>query len=154
MSSGDQVCFDRLGFELFIDSLKETFGSAGESMIFQMSKNYGKHLINSVKEQYAGDSTNGFEEIMGSHMGSVNRLGWGSFEFTEMDWVKGEFKVDVEENIFRESCANGRDSMCYFIKGVMVGTMEEITGRSLSIKEIQCYKDGDSKCVFMMSISP
>ena len=69
------MCFDRLGFELLIDSLKDTFGSAGESMIFQMSRKYGKHLINSVKEQYAGDKSNGFEASMGSHLGSVSRLG-------------------------------------------------------------------------------
>lgn len=147
------MCFDRLGFELLIDSLKETFGSAGESMIFQMNRNYGKHLINSVKEQYAGDTTNGFEASMGSHLGSVTRLGWGSFTYQKIDWENGEFEVQVDENIFRESCKNGRDSMCYFIKGVMVGTMEEIAGRDLSIRETSCYKDGDSICVFRMSSS-
>ncbi len=150
MSSIDQVCFDRLGFELLVASLKDTFGSAGESMIFQMSRNYGKYLIKSVKDVYSDGTTNGFEDSLKDHLGSVHSLGWGSFKYQEMDWQKGEFTIDVEENIFRESCKDGRDSMCFFIRGVMVGTMEEVANMELSIQEESCYKNGDSKCVFKM----
>ena len=144
----EQVCFDKLGFELLIDSLKDTFGSAGESMIFQMSRTYGKHLIQSVAEMYAGENHNGHEANIGDHLESVRDLGWGSISYNKMDWEKGSFTLNVEENIFREDCKAGRDSMCYFIKGVIVGTMEEMTGNDLTIRETSCYKDGDSRCIF------
>lgn len=144
----EQICFDKLGFELLIDSLKETFGSAGESMIFQMSRNYGRYLIKSVSEMYQGDNHDGFAANISQHMGRVSKLGWGSFSYDKMDWVNGEFTVNVEDNIFREDCKSGRASICYFIKGVMAGTMEEVTGQNLSIRETECYKDGDSNCIF------
>ena len=146
-----QVCFEKLGFVLFIDSLKDTFGSAGESMIFQMSKNYGKYLIQSVAEMYSGKNHSSYESSMGEHLGNVRDLGWGAISYELMDWENGRFIVNVDGNVFNDDCKNGKDSMCYFVKGVMVGTMEEMTGYDLSIKTAECYKDGDSKCVFELN---
>ena len=40
--------------------------------------------------------------------------------------------------------------MCYFIKAVMTGTMEEITHQSFSVTETECVKNGDEKCVFVL----
>ena len=155
MFSDEQVCFDRLGFELLMDTLKETFGSAGESMIFQMSKRYGSHLIKAVQDQFGGRSPEEYEEHVDRLLNRVNGLGWGSFSYGEMNWEKGEFIVNVDENAFRESCKQGRDSLCYFIRGIMVGAMEEATKRNLSIEELKCYKLGDDHCIFKMrNISP
>jgi predicted hydrocarbon binding protein len=140
-----QVCFDKLGFVLFIDSLKDTFGSAGESMIFQMSKNYGKYLIQSVAEMYSGEDLSSIESSIGDHLGSVRDLGWGAISYELMDWENGRFIINVDGNVFREDCKNGKDSMCYFVKGVMMGTMEEMTGYGLSIKVTECYKEGEPR---------
>ena len=68
-----------------------------------------------------------------------------------MDWIKGEFTVSMEGNMFVEHCKSGQDGMCYFIKGVMTGTIEEITHQSYGVTEVECYKNGAEKCVFKLN---
>ncbi len=149
MSSEERVCFDKEGFVLFIDNLRDTFGSAGESMVFHMSKQYGRHIIQSAKNSYTGAPEDN-EVTMDKHLDKVKSLGWGEMSFDEMDWIKGEFKVAMRENMFLDYCKSGRDGVCYFIKGVMTGTVEEITHQRFSITELECVKKGASKCVFSL----
>ena len=50
MVSEKRVCFENEDFVLLLDDLRDTFGSAGESMIFHMSNQYGKYLMQSAKK--------------------------------------------------------------------------------------------------------
>jgi len=149
MSSEERVCFDKEGFVLFIESLHETFGSAGESMVFHMSKRYGSHIIQSAMSSYTG-APEGVEGTIDKNMDRVKSLGWGDISFDEMNWAKGEFKVSMENNSFVEYCNAGQDNMCFFIKGVLTGTIEEITHQHFSITDIECTKKGGTKCQFLL----
>ncbi len=149
MSSDEQVCFDKKGFVLFIESLRDSFGSAGESMVFHMSKRYGSYIIQSAMSGYTG-APKGVEGTMDKNLDKVKTLGWGDISFDEMDWAKGEFKVSMTNNSFIDYCKSGQDSMCFFIKGVLAGTLEEITHQQFSISEEECAKKGAEKCVFAL----
>ncbi len=149
MSSDELVCFDKEGFVLLMDSLREAFGSAGESMVFHMSKQYGKYLIQSKKSSYSNDDQHN-QNTVESHLEKVRGLGWGDLVFDEIDWMNGAFNITMNENGFSDYCINGHEGMCYFIKGVMAGTMEEIMGYQINITELTCAKKGDSKCAFKL----
>jgi len=149
MSSEERVCFDKEGFVLFIESLRDAFGSAGEAMVFHMSKRYGSHIIQSAMSSYTG-AAESVEGTMGKNMDRVKSLGWGDISFDEMDWRNGEFKISMTNNSFGEYCNAGQDSMCFFIKGVMTGTIEEITHQQFSINDLECTKKGGTKCQFLL----
>ena len=149
MSSEERVSFEKEGFILFMDSLRDAFGAAGESMVFHMSKQYGKYLIQSAKNLYKNDPDKN-QVTMDMHLEKVQGLGWGKMSFDKMDWAKGEFQVTLTENMFHEYCAAGQTGICYFIKGVLAGTIEEITGQSFNISELACAKNGDPECVFKL----
>lgn len=119
-------------------------------MIFQMSRTYGKHLIQSVAEIYDKKGVNGQAPNIREHIERVSKLGWGAFTYGEMEFREGRLVVNLNENIFREDCKTGRNEVCYFIRGVLVGTMEEISGQEISVKKTNCYKDGASNCVFTL----
>lgn len=132
-----------------MDSLREAFGAAGESMVFHMSKQYGKYLIQSATNMYKNDpDQNGL--TMDKHLEKVQSLGWGKMVFNKLDWAKGEFQVTLEDNIFHDYCAAGQEGMCFFIKGVLAGTIEEISGEKFNISELHCAKNGDPECVFRL----
>jgi predicted hydrocarbon binding protein len=149
MAPETRVSFETEGFVLFMDSLRETFGLAGESMLFHMSKQYGKYLIQSAKNSYK-DAPEHNQVMMDKHLEKVQSLGWGKMKFDKMDWVNGEFTISLLENTFSDYCVSGKDGVCYFIKGVMAGTIEEITGQPFNINVQGCVKDGDSNCVFKL----
>jgi predicted hydrocarbon binding protein len=149
MPSEERVSFEKEGFILFMDSLREAFGSAGESMVFHMSKQYGKYLIQSAQNKYKNDpDANAL--TMDEHLEKVQSLGWGKLVFNQMNWAEGEFQVTLEENMFSDFCVSGKDGMCFFIKGVLAGTIEEITKQKFNISELFCVKDGDNDCVFQL----
>ena len=49
------MCFNKEGFVLFIESLRDSFGTAGESMVFHMSKQYGRHIMQTAMKNFTGD---------------------------------------------------------------------------------------------------
>ena len=149
MSSEERVCFDKEGFVIFMDSLRDAFGSAGESMVFHMSKRYGRFIIQSAKNGYTGNPQD-YQVTMDRHLDKVRTLGWGEMSFNEVDWERGEFKVSMNNNTFLDYCKSGQDSMCFFIKGVMTGTIEEITHQHFNIVENKCAKKGDKGCEFIL----
>lgn len=100
-------------------------------------------------KDFKGDPT-AYEVKMEGHLDRVNSLGWGEMSFDEVDWIKGEMKLSLRNNSFQDYCGSGHDGMCYFIKAVMTGTMEEITHQSFSVTETECVKNGDEKCVFVL----
>ena len=118
-------------------------------MVFHMSKRYGSHIIQSAMSSYTGAPA-GIEGTMSKNLDMVKSLGWGDISFDEMNWAKGEFKVSMTNNNFIDYCKSGQDSMCFFIKGVLTGTIEEITHQQFSISEEECVKKGGEKCVFLL----
>lgn len=87
---------------------------------------------------------------MNKHLEKVQSLGWGKMGFDEMDWINGEFTITMAENRFRDYCFSGPDGICYFIKGVLAGTIEEISGQQFNINLQACPKNGDPECVFKL----
>jgi predicted hydrocarbon binding protein len=117
-----------------------------------MGKAYGTSLVSKFSQLIVLSSEFKIEEQMNIHMTVVNRLGWGKYTFNKMDWSIPEFEIELTGNIFLENCINGNEAICYFIRGVLCGALEEITDNNLNIDLAECYRTGGEACVF--SITP
>lgn len=140
------MCFEKEGFVLLMDSLRDAFGSAGESMVYHMSKQYGRYIIKSTKDE----SSEYDRTAIGGYLDKVKQLGWGEMRFDDMDWVNKEFQVTMVENNFSDYCRSGQEGMCFFIKGVIAGTIQELLGEDMLVTEKACIKNGDNNCVFKL----
>ena len=145
------VSFRPDGFVNFLNLLEESYGSAGESMIYNMSWNYGKNLIESFMMSIPDDYEAG-ENSVTANLGKLGNLGLGTINVTPFDMASGEVEVDIENQIFRELCKDpGRMSQCYFIRGVLAGTLSGTLGQDLYVKEFECRGDEKKNCHFVFS---
>ena len=145
--SFQQVSFEKEGFEDFLNVLSTYLGSAGQSLIYQMSKEYGHSIIKKFSKLSGASDTELLQDEIESHLQKVNRLGWGQIEYTRMDLVEGKFDVSLRNNMFRSNCVGKQTAVCYYIRGVMAGTMEEITGLGLKVDSADCNESSDY-CIF------
>ncbi len=154
-NAGPVISFRPEGFVSFLNILKDSYGSAGESMIYNMSWNYGKQLIESFMKEIPQGDHESVEESVRLNLERVRNLGWGTFNVTSFDMVKGEVEVQLENQVFSGMCTDpGRMSQCYFIRGVLSGTLSAITGRDLYVKEYECRGEEGKNCFFKLSAQP
>ena len=154
-NAGPVISFRPEGFVSFLNILKDSYGSAGESMIYNMSWNYGKQLIESFMKEIPQDDHESVEESVRLNLETVRNLGWGTFNVTSFDMVKGEVEVQLENLVFSGMCTDpGRMSQCYFIRGVLSGTLSTITGRDLYVREYECRGGETKNCFFKLSAQP
>ena len=154
-NAGPVISFRPEGFVSFLNILKDSYGSAGESMIYNMSWNYGKQLIESFMKEIPQDDHESVEESVKLNLETVRNLGWGTFNVTSFDMVKGEVEVQLENLVFSGMCTDpGRMSQCYFIRGVLSGTLSTITGRDLYVREYECRGGETKNCFFKLSAQP
>jgi len=141
--SFQQVCFEKDGFQDFLNILDNRLGSAGQSLIYQMSKEYGHSIIKKFSQLSGITDVELVHEQIEVHLQNVNRLGWGEIEYTKMNLVEGLFDINLKKNIFRDSCVGKHSAICYYIRGVMAGTMEEVTGHTLKVETAECNESAD-----------
>lgn len=145
--SFQQVCFEKNGFEDFLNVLDKYLGSAGQALIFQMSREYGHSIIKKFSQLSGASEQEDIQEQIESHLKNVNRMGWGEIKYTKMELEAGEFDIELWNNMFRSNCVGKYPAVCYYIRGVMAGTMEEITGHQLKVDTADCIEDSDH-CIF------
>ena len=120
-----------------------------------MSWNYGKQLIESFMKEIPQGDHESVEESVRLNLERVRNLGWGTFNVTSFDMVKGEVAVQIEDQIFSEMCTDpGRMSHCFFIRGVLAGALSAMTGQDLYYKEHECRGDDKKSCYFVLSARP
>ena len=144
----EQVCFEKDAFIEFLNILYKKHETESIDWIKDMGKAYGSSLVAKFSQYIMLSSELKREEQMSIHMKSINRLGWGTYEFTKMDWSVPEFEVEYTNNIFLEECKNGNNTICFFVRGVLTGALEEITNTILDVELKECIIRGDEKCVF------
>lgn len=111
-----------------------------------MSKEYGHSIIKKFSQLSGITDIEIIQKQIEAHLHNVNRLGWGEIEFTKMDLVEGLFDVELKKNMFRSRCVGKHSAVCYYIRGVLTGTMEEVTGHTLKVETADCNESSDYCC--------
>jgi hypothetical protein len=123
-------------FKVFLNHLRETFHDAGDSILFQMSKNFSHEAMRIIGQQLGvrldADPAM-IIEIFSNHMHSN---GWGIFSMRKQDYQ--EFRK-CEETV-----------MHYFYRGMLVGFFEFLMRRSMMIKQNETITE-DGAIIFYVS---
>jgi len=123
-----KVCFSPSGFNMFLSVLRTMFGSAGDSILFNMARDFGMHDTKQMLESLEQDADQKDERaIISMLLDSIGSLGWGNHRVEKFDLMGGEIVFEVSENPTIDLCDTGESPQCYFMKGVLSGMIKEVT---------------------------
>ncbi len=146
MSEKKNVCFSYGGFVRFLSVLKDRFGSVGDSILFAMSRDFGRYdtkemLVSGVFKEMEGDEKKIFEALLGG----VEELGWGKHTLDSFDLIKGEIRVSIENSGLANICEDQSSPQCFFMKGSLSGILKEVTEQDFYPDMVECDHE-HSKC--------
>jgi predicted hydrocarbon binding protein len=137
----------------FLSVLKDRFGSAGESMLFAMSRDFGRYDTRKMMESDA------FKDLMGDNekifeflLKGVEELGWGKHTLDLFDLIKGEVRLSIENYSLANFCEDQSSPQCFFMKGTLSGFLKEVTEQDFYPEKIECDHD-NSICRVMFKRS-
>lgn len=145
MGEKKKVCFTPEGFERFLSVLNTRFGTAGDSILFSMAKDFGaydsqqmlplmKHNDGSVDER----------EIVEMLLDSISSFNWGSYSIEKFDLINGEIVFNIIDNPILELCDTEDAPQCFFVKGVLSGIIKEVTGIDYTPASKLCKMKGNT----------
>lgn len=146
----DKVCFNPRGFEILLESLQDTYKSAGCAMIFQMSRKYGEYLVSEMYPLGENES----DDILGAtgeRFRVVQELGWGEYNIESYDPEKGVLMVYGKSTLPIINSAGKETPLCFFIKGALVGAVESIMNMDFSIN-LEEYIEGKNGGEFRLKL--
>jgi len=122
------VCFSPTGFQRFLSVLHRRFGSAGDSILFSMARDFGGHDTKLMLESLEQDTEQKDEQdIISMLLDAIGSLGWGDHVVDKFDLLGGEITFTVSDNPIIDLCDTGESPQCYFMKGVLSGMIREVT---------------------------
>lgn len=128
-----------------LNTLVNTFGSAGESMIYQMGHENGmvfcREVISQINEE--GES---LEDLFGMVIHSASQIGWANMVVEEFNPQSGNIKVVLQDNSFKQFCLRLNMPQCFFLRGYLSGIIKELTNVDYHFSKSECYAHGDEHC--------
>lgn len=147
----DKLILSPDSFLNLLTTLVNYFGSAGESMIFQMGRENGRVFTQEVlgREEKAADS---LEQKFRLIIEQASKIGWADMYVEEFNTDNGSIKVVLKDNIFKTYCIKIDLPQCYFLRGYLAGIIKELTNMDYSFEDSQCYAHGDKHCSIRMTV--
>ena len=124
------------------------FGSAGESMIFQMGRDAGIHftseVLSEIKEEMELQAL--FEVVITRSSGD----GWANMSIKEFNPQSGSIEIILMDNAFRPMCLHLDLPQCFFLRGYISGMIKELTNMDYKFFSSQCLGNGDEDCTIRL----
>ena len=128
-----------------LNTLVNTFGSAGESMIFQMGHENGmafcREIMNNIDRR--GEL---LEDLFKKVIKSASKIGWANMVVEEFNPQTGNIKVVLQDNSFKQYCLRLDMPQCFFLRGYLSGIIKELTNMDYRFSRSECYAHGDEHC--------
>ena len=86
-----------------LNTLVNTFGSAGESMIYQMGHENGMAFCREVVSKINNEGES-LENLFERVINSANQIGWANMVVEEFNPQNGKIKVVLQDNSFKQFC--------------------------------------------------
>ncbi len=142
------VMFRPEGFESFLNVLHETFGSGGNAIIYNMSRQYGESIIRSRLPIIPSDPAIRATIISGL-ADQFESQGWGRLSLEDMDMEQGIVQVILKNQPF-EMCKGPQENpVCFFTRGAIAGILSAIFKKDMRVKEVDCTGKEDGLCRFI-----
>lgn len=128
-----------------MQSIVNNFGSAGESIIFQMGKEYGIEYCQNILSS-RGQEELDLQEIFQYVINMGSKEGWANMELFEFNPQNGVIEVLLKQNVFKPVCTMLHQPQCFFLRGYLSGIIKELTNMDYMFYSSQCYANGDKHC--------
>ena len=142
------VMFKIDGFESLLSMLHETFGSGGDAIIYNMSKQYGETVIHSRLPEIPSDPKQR-STILATLSDQFESQGWGRLSLEEIDMEQGLAKVELKNNPFKGCTGPDEYPVCYFIRGTIAGILSAIFGVDMRVNDVDCSEKDNGVCRFL-----
>ncbi len=132
-------------FLKLLDTLVNHFGSAGESMIFQMGRENGMVFCRETisKIDHSGDSLDALFNLV---LEGASKIGWANMVVEEFNPQTGNIKVVLKDNAFKQFCLRFNMPQCFFMRGYLSGIIKELTNVDYIFSHSECLAHGDEHC--------
>jgi len=144
------VSFHPVIFRTFLNTLRETFHDAGDSILFQMSKNFSGSAMRIVGQQLGIGVDADPNVIIKAFAQRMQDSGWGTFSMVKTDYEHFDFEIQLQSFPFPELGNEEEEIMDYFYRGVLCGFVEFLTRRPMRIKQCETI-NADGSVVFYIS---
>lgn len=128
-----------------LHTLVNTFGSAGESMIYQMGHENGMVFCREVVSKINNEGES-LEDIFEKVINSASQIGWANMVVEEFNPQNGKIKVVLQDNAFKQFCLRLNMPQCFFLRGYISGIIKELTNVDYQFSRSECYAHGDEHC--------
>lgn len=141
----ETISFTYNSFLNILQSLVNNFGSAGESMIFQMGRDYGIEYCQKTLSTYSAED-NELEDLFKYVIDTASEDGWANMELFDFNPQDGSIEVLLKQNVFQPACLRLHQPQCFFLRGYISGIIKELTNMDYMFFSSQCYANGDKHC--------
>ena len=140
------IVFPIIGLARVYDRIVQTFGSGGETILFEEGLELGKSTGQYLNERLGhGRLDWRFKALLGIY----RTYGWGIASL-EVEKPRAGFRVRVSDCF--ECSGMGKDrKACGFVRGHLTGTVSALSGNEFKGEETKCRLRGDSFCEFLLS---
>lgn len=128
-----------------LETLVNHFGSAGESMIFQMGHENGMNFCRTIMSGVE-DEERSLDDLFNFVLEKASRIGWANMVIEEFDLQSGAIKVVMKDNTFKKFCLRMHMPQCFFLRGYLSGIIKELTNVDYIFNNSDCYAHGDEHC--------
>jgi predicted hydrocarbon binding protein len=126
--------------------VSKALGTGASVICYLAGKGAGRSLANLIQQR---TKTNTLEEIYEKIAEIYERCGWGSLQSVMFRQKTGEFLIRIHNNAFARG-VRSQTSSCYYVKGLLEGILEQLTGRHSISEETKCMAKGDAYCEFIV----
>ena len=139
------ISFSYENFLKILESLVNNFGSAGESIIFQIGRDYGIQYCKGALARLPSNEME-LDELFRYIIETVSSDGWANMELDEFNPQKGTVHVILKQNVFQPECSMLHKPQCFFLRGYLSGIIKELTNMDYMFFSSQCLGHGDENC--------
>ncbi len=145
--AGRGILLPESGITAMFQDIIKLYGTGGESILFRAGYSVGRQGTDELVKLF------GEGEMLKNpkaYADLYTALGWGRMEAE----VAGSNKLETRFRLydgFESSGVKTTKPNCHFLRGLMAGSSERLTGLSLNCTEEKCLATGDPYCEFALT---
>jgi len=126
--------------------VNKAFGTGARVVWYLAGKGAGKSMADLIRKRVKSDN---IEEIGKKVAKIYERCGWGRVQLVMLRQKTGEFLIRVHNNAFARG-TRSQTTSCYYLRGLLEGIAEQLTGKHAKTEETKCMSRGDPYCEFVL----
>jgi predicted hydrocarbon binding protein len=141
------IMFPSAGMANVFDKLVRTFGSGGETILYELGRNFGYDRFELYRPILGPEPRTRLDEA--AHI--FEAMGYGASTITQNP--DGSIRMVVDD-CFECATPSEIGRSCAFRRGLAAGTFGALLGHEIQSQEMKCRSKGDRFCEFVITPRP